>query len=87
MITWVIIALNIFGGGIKTYRAVFLQVKESPYIEAAQAWLHGKLLVSFLIEALIVAGERFFPWGYPISEEISQVPLYLERDVIDVPSI
>jgi hypothetical protein len=42
--------------------------------EAAQAWLHGKLLVSFLIEALIVAGERFFPWGYPISEENSQVP-------------
>lgn len=36
---------------------------------AAQAWLHGKLLVAFLIEALIVAGERFFPWGYPISEE------------------
>lgn len=55
--------------------------------EAAQAWLHGKLLVSFLIEALIVAGERFFPWGYPISEENPQVPLYLERDVIDVPSI
>lgn len=55
--------------------------------KAAQAWLHGKLLVSFLIEALIVAGERFFPWGYPISEENSQVPLYLERDVIDVPSI
>lgn len=54
---------------------------------AAQAWLHGKLLVSFLIEALIVAGERFFPWGYPISEEGSQVPLHLERDVIDVPSI
>ena len=55
--------------------------------EAAQAWLHGKLLVSLLIEALIVAGERFFPWGYPIDEEDTQVPLYLERDVIDVPSI
>jgi hypothetical protein len=38
-------------------------------IEAARAWLHGKLLVSFLIEALIVAGDRFFPWGYPISQE------------------
>jgi len=54
---------------------------------AAQAWLHGKLLVAFLIEALIVAGERFSPWGYPISEENAQSPLYLERNVIDVPFI
>ena len=37
-------------------------------VEAAKAWIHGKLLVAFLIEALIVAGERFFPWGYPIQE-------------------
>ena len=36
---------------------------------AAQAWLHGKLLVAFLIEALIVAGDRFFPWGYPIGAD------------------
>ena len=62
-------------------------IQKKKDFKAAQAWLHGKLLVSFLIEALIVAGERFFPWGYPISEENSQVPLYLERDVIDVPSI
>lgn len=34
--------------------------------EGAKAWLQGKLMVAFLIEALIVAGERFFPWGYPI---------------------
>ena len=32
------ILLSIFGGAIITYRAVFLQVKESPYIEAAQAY-------------------------------------------------
>lgn len=32
----------------------------------ARAWLQGKLLVAFLIEALIAAGERFFPWGYPL---------------------
>jgi hypothetical protein len=32
-------------------------------LEGAKAWLHGKLLVAFLIEALIAAGERFFPWG------------------------
>ena len=39
---WVIllsvVALSIFGAGIKTFRAVFMQVKESPYIEAAKAY-------------------------------------------------
>ncbi len=34
----VTVALTLFGSGIKTYRAVFLQVKESPYIEAARAY-------------------------------------------------
>ena len=34
----VLILLFIFGGGIKSYRAIFLQVKESGYIEAAQAY-------------------------------------------------
>jgi peptide/nickel transport system permease protein len=32
------IVLSIFGAGIKTYRAIFMQVKESAYIEAAQAY-------------------------------------------------
>ena len=35
--------------------------------ESSIAWLHGKLLVAFLVEALITAGEKFFPWGYPIA--------------------
>lgn len=35
-------------------------------IEGAKAWLHGKLMVAFLVEALITAGENFFPWGYPL---------------------
>jgi len=35
--------------------------------DGAKAWLQGKLLVAFLIEALIAAGERFSPWGYPLS--------------------
>jgi len=52
-------------------------------LEAAQAWIHGKLLVAFLIEALIAAGERFSPWGYPIPEEHSEIPLHLEGNVID----
>jgi peptide/nickel transport system permease protein len=34
----VVVLLGIFGSSIKTYRAIFLQVKESPYIEAARAY-------------------------------------------------
>ena len=37
--------------------------------EGAKAWLHGKLLVAFLTEALILAGTTFSPWGYPVAEE------------------
>ncbi|MDQ7819714.1 MAG: ABC transporter permease [Armatimonadota bacterium] len=33
-----VILLGVFGAGIKTYRALFLQVKETPYIEAARAY-------------------------------------------------
>lgn len=43
--------------------------------EAAIAWLQGKLLVAFLIESLICAGESFFPWGYPICEASRSKPL------------
>lgn len=39
---WVILAvivlLNIFGSGIKVYRAAFLQIRTLPYIEAAQSY-------------------------------------------------
>ncbi len=38
--------------------------KEDPV--SAQAWLHAKLLVAFLIEALVASGDSFFPWGYPL---------------------
>jgi peptide/nickel transport system permease protein len=48
---WVIlgvtIVLGIFGGSIITYRSVFLQVKESPYIEAARAYGAGNLRIIF----------------------------------------
>jgi peptide/nickel transport system permease protein len=43
----VVIALNIFSAGIKTYRAMFLQVKEAPYIEAAKSYGAGNLRVVF----------------------------------------
>ena len=35
--------------------------------KSAKAWLHGKLLVAFLIEAIVSAGTAFFPWGYKTS--------------------
>ena len=38
-------------------------------LDGAKAWLHGKLLVAFLTEALIIAGTTFSPWGYPLSSE------------------
>lgn len=41
----------------------------------AQAWLQGKLLVACLLEALISAGERFFPWGYPLPEPGDALPV------------
>ena len=41
------ILLNIFGAAIKGYRAIFIQVKESPYIEAARAYGAGNLRIVF----------------------------------------
>ena len=51
-------------------------------LQAARAWLHGKLLVAFLIEALIDAGERFFPWGFPFPAYPSD-SMSLERNIIN----
>jgi hypothetical protein len=45
--------------------------------QAAQAWLHGKLLVAFIIEMFIRKGEDFFPWGYPLCETPQPQPLSL----------
>jgi len=33
---------------------------------SSESWIHGKLFVALLVEALIQKGESFFPWGYPI---------------------
>ena len=46
--------------------------------QSAKAWFHGKLLVAFLIEALKVAGERFFSWGYPIRAQSGQHQIPVE---------
>lgn len=50
-----IILLNIFGAGIKTYRAMFLQVKEAPYIEAARAYgaSNTRIIFRYLIPRII----------------------------------
>lgn len=55
VILGVVVLLSIFGGGIKTYRAVFLQVKESPYIEAAKAYgaTNTRLIFRYLIPRII----------------------------------
>jgi peptide/nickel transport system permease protein len=43
-----IIVLSIFGTAIKSYRAIFLQVKEAPYIEAARSYGAGNTRIIFL---------------------------------------
>lgn len=56
---WVIlgvtIALSIFTGAIKTNRAIFLQVKESTYIEAARAYgaTDWRIIFKYLIPRII----------------------------------
>lgn len=56
---WVIlgitILLGIFGGSIITYRSIFLQVKESPYVDAARAYGAGNLriVMVYLIPRII----------------------------------
>ncbi len=51
----VVILLSIFGSGIKTFRAVFMQVKESPYIEAARSYGAGntRIIFQYMIPRLI----------------------------------
>ncbi len=56
---WVIlgvtIALSIFTGAIKTDRAIFLQVKESTYIEAAKAYgaSDSRIITKYLVPRII----------------------------------
>ena len=56
---WVILSvtilLNIFSGQIKAYRAIFLQVRESPYIEAARSYgaSQWRIIFRYLIPRII----------------------------------
>jgi len=51
----VVIALTAFGGGVKNYRAMFLQIKEFPYVEAARAYGAGsfRIVVYYLIPKVL----------------------------------
>ena len=48
---------------------------------AACAWLQGKLLVAFLLDALLETAERISPWGYRWRGE-PPPPLPLARDLV-----
>jgi hypothetical protein len=48
---------------------------------ASRAWLQGKLLVAFLVDALLVTAERISPWGYANWQSESQ-PMFVARDFI-----
>ncbi len=65
-----VIALSLFGQGVKTYRAVFMQVKESPYIEAARSYGAGntRIIFQYMIPRLI---------PLLIPQFITQVPGYV----------
>ncbi len=54
MLTCVIL-LSIFGAGIKTFRANFMQIKESAYIEAARSYGAGnaRIIITYMIPRLI----------------------------------
>jgi peptide/nickel transport system permease protein len=50
-----IILLSIFSLGIKTYRSILLQVKESPYIEAARTYGtgHSRIIFRYMIPRIV----------------------------------
>ncbi len=56
---WVILAvmvvMNIFGNSLKEYRAMFMQFKEAPYIEAAKAYgsKNGRIVFHYMLPRII----------------------------------
>lgn len=55
VILLIVIMLSSFGPGVKNYRALFLQLRESPYIEAARSYGAGdfRILVLHLIPRVL----------------------------------
>ena len=50
-----VILLSLFGGAVKSLRSVFMQIKESPYIEAARSYGAGswRIIVLYMIPRLV----------------------------------
>lgn len=50
-----VIALSIFGGAIKGFRAVFLQIKEAAYVEAAKAYgaSNFRIIMQYLVPRIV----------------------------------
>ncbi len=50
-----VILLSVFGQGIKTFRAVFLQIKEAPYIEAAKAYgaSDARIILRYMVPRIL----------------------------------
>jgi IS4 transposase len=36
--------------------------------ESSKAWLHGKMVVALLTNAIVEMGRSFSPWGYPLQQ-------------------
>lgn len=55
VILGVVILLGIFGSGVKTYRSIFLQVKNAPYIDAARVYgaSNRRLIFRYMIPRVI----------------------------------
>ena len=70
----VIVLLSIFGSSLKNFRAVFLQAKESPYLEAAQTQGAGdwRIIWKYLLP-------RIFPVLIP--QLVVMVPVYVYYEV------
>ena len=55
LILGIVILLGIFSASIKVYRAIFLQVRETPYIEAAQAYgaSNRRIILLYMVPRVI----------------------------------
>ena len=55
VILGVVILLNVFGSTTKAYRAAFIQVKEAPYIEAAQAYgaSSSRMILHYMVPRIL----------------------------------
>jgi peptide/nickel transport system permease protein len=52
---WIVVLLNVFGSPAKSFRAALIQVKDSPYIEAAKAYgaSNGRIIFRYLVPRII----------------------------------